>query len=160
METVFSSRQTVESILSENRTYETTEEICSIFNTHFSNVGKKISETFQNIPNDGTLNDIRSPVNSFHFTYVTCEDIKYAISSLKNKSCHISTYPVSVLKHLEPYLSPILSSIINKSFQTGTFPRSLKIAKVIPIHKNGEKMIFRIIDQYRFYHHSVKYLKK
>ena len=33
-------------------------------------------------------------------------------------------------------LAKILTKIINKSFETGTFPNSLKIVKVIPIFKN------------------------
>ena len=134
-----SSSNLVKNIVIGNQTYENTEEIANIFNTHFSTVGKNISESFQFDPNLRNFDNIRSPVNSFKFNHVTSEDVRYAILSLKNKSCPISMYPNSILKFLEPYLSPILASIINKSFRTGTFPRSLKIAKVIPIHKGAEK---------------------
>ena len=79
-----------ERILYENHLFDTNEEISTIFNSHFSTIGKKISESFQNIPTNKQLNNIRSPVNSFKFGYVTCHDVKSALLSLKNKSCHIS----------------------------------------------------------------------
>lgn len=41
------------------------------------------------------------------------------------------TYKTSVL---EP-----LTDICNKSFQTDIFPNKMKMAKVVPIHKNGDK---------------------
>ena len=40
---------------------------------------------------------------------------------------------------MEPLLSPILASIINNSFYSGKFPNSLKLAKVIPIFKAGDR---------------------
>ena len=129
----------IKTILFNNRIYDEPDKIASLFNAHFSTIGKKISESFQNTSNAGQTNNIRSPVNSFSFSYVTPQNVKLAILSLKNKSCHISMYPVSILKLLEPILSPILASIINKSFQTGTFPKLLKIAKVIPVYKANDK---------------------
>ena len=38
-----------------------------------------------------------------------------------------------------PYIAEILSEIINSSFKLGIFPDDLKIAKVVPIFKNGDK---------------------
>ena len=129
----------IKTILFNNRIYDEPEKIASLFNTHFSTIGKKISDSFQNTSHGAQRNNIRSPVNSFSFSFVTSQNVKLAILSLKSKSCHISMYPVSILKLLEPILSPILASIINKSFQTGTFPKLLKIAKVIPLYKANDK---------------------
>ena len=41
--------------------------------------------------------------------------------------------------------------IFNMSFSTGQFPSVLKIAKVMPIHKDNQKLIIQIIDQYASY---------
>ena len=60
---------------------------------------------------------------------------------MKSKSCSIDTYPVKVIKKLEPFLSHILASLINQSILTATFPDPLKIAKVRPVFKSGESFI-------------------
>ena len=39
---------------------------------------------------------------------------------------------------IDGYISP-LTSIINKAITQGTFPRELKLARVIPIFKSGDK---------------------
>ena len=49
-----------------------------------------------------------------------------------------NSIPVKLLKILDPHISVQLSQIINDSFQNGTFPEKLKIAKVIPIFKKGD----------------------
>ena len=33
----------------------------------------------------------------------------------------------------------IIAMVINKSFQQGVFPKQMKMAKVVPIHKDGPK---------------------
>ena len=43
-------------------------------------------------------------------------------------------------------IAPFLIKVINASFELGMFPNSLKIAKVIPIYKSGEK---QIVNNYR-----------
>ena len=46
---------------------------------------------------------------------------------------------VTFLKLIKELISPLLSSLINESFSSGTYPNCLKIAKVIPIYKGGTK---------------------
>ena len=58
---------------------------------------------------------------------------------MKTKSAHIDTYSIKVLKSINYIISPIITNIINKSFETGYFPKFCKIAKVIPLFKSGEK---------------------
>jgi len=43
------------------------------------------------------------------------------------------------LKRLVPALLEPLYSIIYKSFETGVFPSQLKMAKIVPILKGGDK---------------------
>ena len=40
-------------------------------------------------------------------------------------------------------VSPCLTLIINQVLSTGQFPKNLKIAKVIPIHKTGDKSLMK-----------------
>ena len=66
--------------------------------------------------------------------------------SLKNKTCHISTYSVKIIKHLSSIIPPILTHLINKSISTGYFPKMLKTARVVPIYKSGES---KDVNNYR-----------
>ena len=54
--------------------------------------------------------------------------------------------PPKVIKWAPHLFGPILLIIFNKCLQTGQYPDSMKIAKVSPIHKNGDK---NILDNYR-----------
>ena len=54
---------------------------------------------------------------------------------MENKSTHIDTYSIKIVKYLSEIISPILSTIINRSFEIGQFPQFCKTAKVVPIHK-------------------------
>ena len=48
----------IESILYENNIYNDSDQFANIFNQHFSSVGQKISETFQNLPYDTSSDSI------------------------------------------------------------------------------------------------------
>ena len=63
-----------------------------------------------------------------------------AIMSLKsNKSCVIDYILTKIVKSSANIISKPLSQLINKAFLLGIFPGSLKIAKVVPIYKSGDK---------------------
>ena len=47
--------------------------------------------------------------------------------------------PVDIMKFSILHTAPYLAKIINLSFTTGLVPNMLKIAKVCPIYKNGDK---------------------
>ena len=53
---------------------------------------------------------------------------------------------------------PPLVSIFNLSFKTGVFPNLMKLAKVIPIFKDGSKLLVTM-DPFLFYQSSAKSLK-
>jgi len=70
----------------------------------------------------------------------TYEEVLEVITSLKSKpSAGIDELSSIVLKHCKEELAFPLTSIINKSFAQGTFPTSLKIAKVFPKFKTGQR---------------------
>ena len=43
------------------------------------------------------------------------------------------------MKFISNLVSPLLTTILNKSLTTGCFPNSLKIARVVPIFKAGDR---------------------
>ena len=56
-----------------------------------------------------------------------------------NKAVGPNSIPTKILKTYSKSLSKPPSELINLSFAQGNFPTILKIAKVIPIHKKGNK---------------------
>ena len=115
------------------------DEIANAFNKYFSSVGKTVAESLPSVSNDAHTHYLpRSISNSFFFSPVTYEDICSVIMSLKNKR-DTRSFPAVVLKSLRFILAPILSYLINLSLSTGIFPNSLKLAKVVPIYKGGDK---------------------
>ena len=85
-------------------------------------------------------------LHSFYFNPLTSLEIDRCISSLKSKSCPLDVIPVSILKALSTIISPILAEIINGSLAGGHFPSSLKITRIVPIHKSGSR---DVIGNYR-----------
>ena len=57
---------------------------------------------------------------------------------MENKSTHIGSYSIKVVKYLSEIISPILCKIVNRSFEMGQFPKFFKTARVIPLYKTGE----------------------
>ena len=70
---------------------------------------------------------------SMFLTPITESEIISIVTALSpKKSCGHDNISISLIK---------LCSIFNKSFLTGQFPSYLKIARIIPIYKSGEKII-------------------
>ena len=112
--------------------------IAHCLNDHFASVGENISRTFGSQPRVNVDTNV-SQTRSMFLRNTTPLEVNRIICSLKNKKGHVSTYPAKVLKYASEIISPILSDIINLSFSSGTFPDRLKIARVVPIHKGGNK---------------------
>jgi potassium voltage-gated channel Eag-related subfamily H protein 8 len=53
-------------------------------------------------------------------------------------STGIDEMSTKMLKYVKYEVGDLLTLMVNQSLQTGVFPDSLKIAKVIPIHKKDE----------------------
>ena len=71
--------------------------------------------------------------------YISEYEITETVKSLKNSSAGWDFIPASNAKQcLKHYIKP-LTYLINSSFESGTFPEELKLAKVIPIFKSGDK---------------------
>ena len=115
-------------------------DIATSFNRYFSTVGNLISNSITS-SNPGSFTDFLDGnfCNSFVFTPVGYLEVDSAIRILKNKRCNINVIPNLVLKRISSIISPILSKIINLSVMSGTFPKSLKSARVVPVFKAGSR---------------------
>ena len=122
--------------------------IANNFNEFFSTIGKKQAGKIPSVSNlsykDFLVNECPS---NFSFTTVTTNEIMSVIKKLKSKSStgndQLST---KLLKHVSEYLAPSITLILNQSLITGIFPDSLKIARVLPLFKKGDRYMF---DNYR-----------
>jgi hypothetical protein len=116
-------------------------DIAEEFNQFFVNVGPELAKQ---IPH--TLNSPKEFLRdnyckSMFFIPSTAEEISDIISNLKNStSSGYDNIPIKIIKECKLELSPILSHINNYSMLEGIFPDSLKIAKVVPIYKNGNAL--------------------
>lgn len=75
------------------------------------------------------------------------QEISSIINSLKN-NCNsgIDSIPNTVVKLCGAFLIEPLKHIFNASFREGIFPDAMKSAKVIPLHKGGNK---NLVDNFR-----------
>ena len=72
---------------------------------------------------------------------ITESELLNAIKQLKNKrSSSFDTFTVALIKAISMYIVPVLTHIINLSFNTGIFPERLKLSTVIPIYKKGNSL--------------------
>ena len=114
--------------------------VSEIFNDFFSSIGKNLS---QNIPHSNKIfSDFLDIPNSktifFDPTYK--EEITKIVANLKEgKSPGHDGIDNHLIKNIINQIVDPLVHIINSSLTTGQVPNSMKIAKVIPIHKKGEK---------------------
>jgi len=67
-------------------------------------------------------------------------DVEKSISKLHNKkSTGFDRLTSQILKGNPKFFSKILTPILNESLKQGIFPDQLKLAIIVPMHKDGEK---------------------
>ena len=115
-------------------------DISNAFNDFFAHVGQNLAKKINPTPVKFShyLNDCNA--NSFFWLPITKYEILDLILSLsKNKASGYDEVPVKLLQEAAEYVCEPLSYIFNISLSAGIFPDDLKIAKVIPLFKKGEK---------------------
>ena len=111
-------------------------EIANAFNNFFINIGPNLSKTIleSSKPFKNFLKN--SSLNSFLVKPTSEDEVNKLISQLnKGKALDPLSIPITILKDNVNILSTLLSFIINRSFEQGVFPESLKTAQVTPVHK-------------------------
>ena len=112
--------------------------IANNLNEYFVNIGPMLDKT---ILREQTTFDkflTGSYVSSLVLTPTVPNEIYNIIDDLENKSSSgYDEIPTTVMKATGINICKPLSEIINRSFVTGCFPSSLKVAKVCPLFKSG-----------------------
>ena len=122
--------------------------IAEKFNDFFINVGPNLAASINTKDkNDFTSYLTQKIEHTFNFEHVSVNDISKIISKFEPKtSTGHDNISMKVFKRIAPSLLEPLACIINQSLSLGIFPRSLKIAKVIPLFKKEND---KIVHNYR-----------
>jgi len=118
--------------------------IVNEFNKYYVEIGSKLASKIQT-PRDKSFKDyLYQPVRySLNFKQVNRDTVLKLIDSLKSKnSCGYDNISTKLLKYVKQELVDSITLIINQSIASGVFPDLLKIAKVTPIYKKGDKHLF------------------
>lgn len=133
----------------DNRGVTTTDEtkICQLFNEFFCSVGHELAAT---IPSDRNINRFdtlpRHP-DSMFLRPTTYNEVVSLINQLDSKKCagpdNISATFIKM--HFEVF-AQLIADVFNEIITTGQFPDCLKVARVIPVYKSGDK---KDVNNYR-----------
>ena len=116
--------------------------ISNKFNEYFTKVGRVLSNKvidnnidFRNYLGNRVEND-------FIFTPVLEHEVVHLVDGLEDVSAGHDQLPSFIIKKTIEYIKTPLTHIINRSLDKGIFPSQLKIAKLTPIYKKGNKKQF------------------
>ena len=117
----------------------------NLFNTHFSNMHQTVpvdkSITYTPCKSfTTTIENKLSNIERFTIPLVSVEFVERQLKSLDtSKSTGVDNLNAKYLKLSASLIAPILTHTFNCSFNSNSFPKSFKLAKVIPIFKKGDK---------------------
>ena len=124
--------------------------IADSFNNYFVNVGPTLSKKLPILSSNPTSYITSYVTDSMFAKPTNFHEITNIIMNLKNSSPGWDNINAHVVKQTySSYIEPLLH-ILNLSLSQGYFPNELKIAKVIPLFKNENKMCLLIIDQFLY----------
>ena len=123
-----------------------TQQVANGFNDFFSSIGQTLATKIdQNkFPNNNFENFLgEKPDSTFFLLPVSIGNLMNIVNELKNKnSSGADLLSNSLLKIAIPHLLIPLKKLIDLSFSTGFVPNQIKVAKVIPLHKEGDRSAF------------------
>ena len=117
-------------------------DIVNSFNTHFSSVGSKLA-------NEIIPNNIDPLVNLGERSTVTCDlplanvpEVVEVVADLNDAAAGYDEIPMSIIKKVIHEIKEPFTHICNCALISGCFPEKMKLAKVIPLFKQGDKSNF------------------
>ena len=117
------------------------QDIANGFNNFFTNVGPSLAKQITLPKKDVSIFDYLEKER--HKSPIDDQDIIRTVKNFKSKmSTHCNDLNMSMVKNIIAHIVKPLKHICNVSFNIGIFFNQMKIAKVIPIFKSGEKGVF------------------
>lgn len=115
-------------------------EVAAHFNDFFVNIGKTLSETLATSPSKfKSYLTSNYPINFFLNPVIPFDVIKSATQLKSKTSTGHDDISTKLMKHTIHETAQPFSHIFNLSFSTGIVPDQMKIAKVVPIYKQGDE---------------------
>ena len=129
-----------ESLSDGTSNFTTPDDISESFNTYFSNIGASLANKIPSTDTSFSSYLHGSFGSTFFLTPTNFVEVTEIGCTLKSScSCGFDGISPSVIKSAVPFIAHPLAYIFNLSFSTGYFPSNLKIAKVIPVYKSGDR---------------------
>jgi hypothetical protein len=125
------------------------ENVAELFNVYYCKITEELlKKKGNNMPKSGNQYlKIQESTKTMFLFPVTEREVEKVAKHLKNKlSAGIDEIPDYVVKQCIKQLKKPLANIYNASLESGIFPDQLKIAKMIPVYKKGDK---KDIQNYR-----------
>ena len=129
----------------DNLIIQDTKEIVNKFNNFFVNAGPTLANRIVELRDTTGINEknIKPNLSSIFIKNVHESEIIEIVNHFKNKrSTDHTDLDMMLVKEIINTIVKPFTYICNQSFITGIFPRNMKIAKVIPIFKSGDKYQF------------------
>ena len=115
-----------------------TTKMADIMNSYFSTIANTLAENFPSDPPTRTEDVKHQP--KFNFTHITLSDVEKQIGLLSDATAiGVDGISPRILRAALKPLSIIISKLINRSMDSGVFPDGLKVARVSPIFKSGDR---------------------
>ena len=136
------SRNSISSVEFKNRTYSNQEQIVDVFNQYFTDIGVHISDLVKQEEVNNKIMTFREIITdkTMHIRPTDSNEILHIVLNLKkNVSPGHDNITVRDLVSIQDLIIPILVRLINNLFLSGEYPQVLKIGKVTPVHKSGDK---------------------
>eukprot|EP00116_Pleurobrachia_bachei_P008222 sb/3468484/ len=73
------------------------------------------------------------------FSPLSEESLRSLVRDMLHKACDLDPMPTSFVTKLLPELSPVITTVVNKSLANGEFPTALKVAQIRPSYKQDDK---------------------
>ena len=128
-----------------------TMELCEMFSEYFDEKIVKIREKFDNLDSsiDAHDDETLSLLCEFNlFQSVSVDHVVKVVHQMNAKTCSLDPIPTGIVKNCLDIWGPVLTLIVNKSFETGKFPEVCKNAVVRPIIKKHD-LDKNILKNYR-----------
>jgi len=123
---------------SKNKKFYSDPDIANAFNDHYGKVAQNLLKDMKK--GNNPLSALEYFEKSFYFKPTDKYEIFNIINNLDSKKAiDIYNFPISIIKQVSDLISPALSHIINSSIQKAIFPNELKLSKVVPLFKKGNK---------------------
>lgn len=129
----------IDHIIDNNKIIKDRNEVAEGFNNFFVNVGPNLAREIIPPQRSDQHFDERN-TETFFLRSTDKHEIIDTVRTFKNKkSTDWNDIDMALIKTVINSIADPLVHICNLSFKTGSFPCQMKIAKVIPIHKEGDK---------------------